>query len=349
MQPKKESIMISKWKEPTKPLVSVICPTYNHQEYIEDALKGFLIQETDFPFEIIIHDDASNDDTPNIIKKYADKYPKIIRPILQTENQQSKGRKSLLIAARYATGQYVALCEGDDYWTDQYKLKLQIAGLENYSNCQLSFHCATKHNLKTGKFGTLGRYREKDGIVSASEIIRKKNGSIPTASCVIKKDAFEDFIKFIDKNQYVPIGDIFLQAIGASYGGGLYIDKCMSYYRFLGPNSWTLNSLKKENYFPFVKNRIKGFNELLVFIKYNFEDDIKYVNRKFVMDFIKSSSSKSEKKKILDISLSCLKSYQIILSYLILYFPTFLIVYKAIVRTMVLLRKYSLLPKLKRN
>lgn len=99
--------------------VSIICITYNHENYIEDAIKGFLMQETSFSYEILIHDDASTDHTVQIIQKYVKQYPSLIRPIYQSENQYSKG---INILSEYiypqAKGKYIALCEGDDYWTD---------------------------------------------------------------------------------------------------------------------------------------------------------------------------------------------------------------------------------------
>jgi len=107
---------MSNWKNQGKPLVSVVCITYNHEHYIKDAIEGFLIQETRFPFEIIIHDDASTDATAEISRQYAEKYPNIIRLILQEENQYSQGKNVLPIVFAKAKGEYVALCEGDDYF-----------------------------------------------------------------------------------------------------------------------------------------------------------------------------------------------------------------------------------------
>ena len=114
-----------------EPLVSICCLSYNHEPYIRDAIEGFLMQKTDFPFEILIHDDASTDGTADIIREYEAKYPDIIKPIYQTENQYSKGIKvSQVYQFPRAKGKYIALCEGDDYWTDPYKLQKQVDFLE---------------------------------------------------------------------------------------------------------------------------------------------------------------------------------------------------------------------------
>jgi len=126
------------------PLVSIICRTYNHEKYISDAIESFLMQKTDFSIEIIIYDDASTDNTANIVRKYEKKYPSIIRPIYQKENQHSKGfNTSVGLIYSKAKGKYIASCEGDDYWTDPYKLKKQVEFLEQNTN-----YIATAHNVR---------------------------------------------------------------------------------------------------------------------------------------------------------------------------------------------------------
>lgn len=112
-------------------IVSIITLTYNHESYIRECLDGILMQQTSFKFELLIHDDASTDNTANIIREYEAKYPDIIKPIYQTENQYSK---KVPIGCTYlyprAQGKYIALCEGDDYWTDPLKLQKQVDFLE---------------------------------------------------------------------------------------------------------------------------------------------------------------------------------------------------------------------------
>jgi glycosyltransferase involved in cell wall biosynthesis len=122
-----------------RPLVSIICPTYNHGKFIAQTLDGFLTQQTNFTFEIIVHDDASTDDTVAIIKQYEAKHPHLFANIYQTENQLSKDIASVTkITFAAARGKYIALCEGDDYWNDPDKLQKQIDFLEQndaYTAC----------------------------------------------------------------------------------------------------------------------------------------------------------------------------------------------------------------------
>jgi glycosyltransferase involved in cell wall biosynthesis len=130
---KDQESIVSNWiNNETKPLVSIICITFNHEGFISQTLEGFLIQETKFPFEIIVHDDASTDNTPNIINEFAAKYPLIIRTILQKENQYSKKEVNIWSDFTFpeTKGKYIALCEGDDYWIDPLKLQKQVDFLE---------------------------------------------------------------------------------------------------------------------------------------------------------------------------------------------------------------------------
>ncbi len=120
-------------------MISIICNTYNHENYIRQTLDGFIAQKTQYSFEVLIHDDASTDGTANIIREYEQKYPKIIKPIYQTENQYSQG---INVSGKYqysrAQGKYLAFCEGDDYWCNPNKLQKQVSFLEQnpgYSAC----------------------------------------------------------------------------------------------------------------------------------------------------------------------------------------------------------------------
>jgi len=122
------------------PLVSICCITYNHANYISNTIESFLKQETTFSYEIIINDDASTDGTAAIIKEYHDKFPDIIKPILQKENQYSKGIRGMNPRFTFpvAKGKYIAVCEGDDCWIDPHKLQRQVDFLENHEDFTLT-------------------------------------------------------------------------------------------------------------------------------------------------------------------------------------------------------------------
>lgn len=140
-----EKEIMEKWSEGVdKPLVSICCISFNHEAFLEKALDGFLIQETNFPFEILVHDDASTDRSADIIREYEAKYPNLIKPIYQTENQYSQNIEPMS-AHNYsrAKGKYIAICEGDDYWTGSSKLQLQADFLEANEAYSICYHNST--------------------------------------------------------------------------------------------------------------------------------------------------------------------------------------------------------------
>lgn len=129
-------------KNDTRPLmVTIRCLAYNQEKYIRQCLEGFVMQKTNFRFEAIIHDDASTDGTADIIREFEAKYPDIIKPIYETENQYSKHDGSIYrIMEEHTHGKYVAYCEGDDYWIDPLKLQKQFDILENDPTISLCHH-----------------------------------------------------------------------------------------------------------------------------------------------------------------------------------------------------------------
>ena len=226
------------------PIVSICCLTYNHEPYIRQCLDGFMMQKTDFPLEILIHDDASTDKTADIIKEYEAKYPNIIKPIYQTENQYSKGIK---ISASYnfprAQGKYIALCEGDDYWTDSNKLQKQVDFLEANDDVSMCFHNANMINTEGNKIGDHKRYHS-DQYVPVEDIIWGGGIFCPTASIIFRtqyvKSGYPDFCL----NCHV--GDYPLQLYLSVRGKVYYFDSEMSVYRRGMPGSWSQAFLKKD-------------------------------------------------------------------------------------------------------
>ena len=133
------------------PLVSICCATYNHEKFIKEALDGFLMQKVNFSVEIIVHDDASTDKTSNIIREYSNQNSQIIA-VIQRKNLMSTGQNPTIDHALLrARGKYIALCDGDDYWTDPYKLQKQVDFLENNPEFSLCFHNVMVSYPNSGK------------------------------------------------------------------------------------------------------------------------------------------------------------------------------------------------------
>ena len=175
-------------------LVSIRCAVYNHEPYLRQCLDGFVMQKTSFRFEAIIHDDASTDNSASIIREYAERYPDIIRPIFQTENQYSKepGCVSRIITDA-CRGKYLASCEGDDYWTDPLKLQKQVDYLEAHPDCTLCFTNAIMHwEDGSGKPDRLFAPDLEERDYYGPEITTK--WVTPTASLVYRKSiVYSDF------------------------------------------------------------------------------------------------------------------------------------------------------------
>jgi len=227
-----------------EPLVSICCITYNHEDYIRDTIESFLMQETDFQFEIVIHDDACTDRTAEIIREYEKRYPDIIKPIYQTENQYSRSGNSCILPTIFtfkaARGKYLALCEGDDYWIDPLKLQKQITEMAKHPECYISFHPAImRWEGENGEDEVLGLHSDKTTIFPIEEVISWWGVFMPTASIVIHRLAIPRIISFFSIARDAPVGDYYIQVLGAENGGALYLNDVMSVYRYMVPGSWT--------------------------------------------------------------------------------------------------------------
>ena len=178
------------WPVGALPVVTIRCITYNHVNFIRDAIDGFLMQETTFPVEIIIHDDASTDGTAEIVKDYADKHPQLFRTILQKENQYSKGNsKPFKDTYSMARGEFIAFCEGDDYWTCSQKLEKQVNLLEEQKNLVGCCHevltniPSSKTGLLFNSYSTFGDSKNirlkhllsSNWLATCSVLVRKKS------------------------------------------------------------------------------------------------------------------------------------------------------------------------------
>lgn len=189
-----QDIKITKEEQPL--MVTIRCATYNHEAYIRQCLEGFVMQKTNFRFEAIVHDDASTDGTVAIIREYAEKYPDIIKPIYETENQYSKRDGSLRrIMDAHTHGKYVAVCEGDDYWIDPLKLQKQVDFLEGNPEYGMVYAKVNTYISKGKRFGNIwgGDYTTFDDLL-------QKN-TIPTLTVLYRKDLYMQYLRVVKSSE----------------------------------------------------------------------------------------------------------------------------------------------------
>lgn len=235
-----EQDIMKKWEiTEKKPLVSICCLTFNHESYIKEALDSFLSQKTTFPFEVLIHDDASIDNTNNIVREYEKQYPNIVKGIYQEENQFSKNIDPFVTFVIPASkGEYIAICDGDDYWIDENKLQIQIDMMRMYPKCYICFHPVYQKNNQSSNFDkVLNQYSNIDKTFTTAEVILGRGGFCATSSIILKRKSIENLPKWLYSLDYLP-KDYFLQMYASLNGGALYINNIMSIYRVGVDNSW---------------------------------------------------------------------------------------------------------------
>lgn len=220
--------------ENPKPLVSISCITYNHAPYIRECLEGFLMQKTNFPFEILIHDDASTDGTADIIREYQAKYPDIIKPILREKNLYSQGVRMMnRFNYERAKGKYIALCEGDDFWTDPHKLQIQFDFMEknlDYTVCGCDSSILNEINRtywrrRTSSWNSVEKYEN-------TPICFLLKHPLNTVTFFIRRSAYEIKRELICRDTTgMPCGD-FQLLFHLSHAGKIgFINRDMATYR----------------------------------------------------------------------------------------------------------------------
>lgn len=228
--------------------VSIRCFAYNHERFIRQCLDGFVMQKTDFRFEAIVHDDASTDNTAAIIREYAEKYPDIIKPIYETENQYSKHDGSLTrIMNAHTRGKYVAICEGDDYWTDPYKLQKQVDFLESHPDYVMCSHLFDVYNernkqlQKNDESSFTGKSYDLDTLINGEWYFQP-------LTVLFRFDAY-------DREHFASYGlsmDVILYYELLRRGGkGYCLPDVMAVYRIHDGGVWSLKSLDKQRAMEF--------------------------------------------------------------------------------------------------
>ena len=220
--------------------VSVLCATYNHEEYLRQTLDSFVNQKTDFPFEVLVNDDASTDGTGDIIREYAAKYPEIIRPFYQKENLYSR-RINLYDVVFFPAcrGEYIAVCEGDDYWNDPEKLQLQVNWLDAHPE-----YSACVHN-------SIGRFTDQpdkvlfaqdgDRDIPFEQVVQGMSHAYHTSSILARREFILNPPDYRDVAYHQGYFTDYAVGVRLGLAGKVrFLDRCMSVYRIgSNPSAWS--------------------------------------------------------------------------------------------------------------
>lgn len=264
-RPRPEAEIVGAWEGGSdEPLVSIQCITYNHAPYIEDALNGFLMQRTTFPFEIWVHDDASTDGTREILEHYKAAYPRIIKTILQSKNQYSQGVRAKFFLRGKCKGKYYALCEGDDFWISSEKLENQVRALEEYPEAHISFHPAYMWDVKKNRCKKMYYKGSKSEIFNVSDAAESLSQLAPTASYLFKADQLESMPDWFFEAKDLPFGDYFRETILGRHGL-VYLPYFYCVYRRNIPGSYTVrtNEMTTDDLISRMKSVLYYTNKLL--------------------------------------------------------------------------------------
>lgn len=253
--------------------VCVRCYTYNHAYFIEEAMNGFCMQETEFPFLCCIVDDASTDGEQEIIKKYLLEYFDLDSKIVRNEetndyvltiarhktnkscffavyllkyNHYGRKPKYLYFKELIKDVKYVALCEGDDYWIDPLKLRIQVDYMEKHPDCTMTCHRAKLFSEKRKCYIGEQYCLNSDGVINPVDIVNRTGIYIPTSSIMYRPEIKKNYPDYCHNNR---VGDYPLQITAAMKGKVYYFDNCMSVYRRSNSASW-MGQQKRESLNP---------------------------------------------------------------------------------------------------
>lgn len=213
-----------------KPIVSVCVQTYNHEKYIKECLDGILMQQTSFPYEIILGEDESDDSTREICTEYANEFPDKIKLFLRTRkdviyiNGNPTGRYNFIENLKACTGKYIALCEGDDYWTDPLKLQKQVDFLE--ANCDYFF---VSSNSET-KMNNNSVITSVEGELGLEDFITGNKLGRQTAAFLFRNTELNEFLEYLKQYDW-PFADLALIMWCLKHGRGMVLEDSMVFYR----------------------------------------------------------------------------------------------------------------------
>ncbi|WP_167369179.1 glycosyltransferase family 2 protein [Phytopseudomonas punonensis] len=308
-------------------IVSVVCIVYNHEKYIRDALDGFLRQDTSFAVEFIVADDCSSDGTMDVINEYRDKFNGRLKVV---RNESNLGfMKNLINALDMASGKYIAICEGDDYWVDPEKLSVQVNKMDALSSVDLSFHSSyIKYEFGDKVDSLFCKRAHGDCVFGIEDIIDSAGSFMPTASMLIRGDAYRNLSPSIRALYESYTTAFFTQLIFSFENGALYIDRPMSVYRSMALGSWTESVVNNPNIYMYWSDKylcaVRLYNALTGYRqKSAFE---RAISNKHFSILKHEGISKQYKKDYFSRHRSELTNWQVLFWWVVRFFPQWIFI-----------------------
>jgi len=278
-----------------RPLVSVHMLAYRHEPFIAAAIQSIADQKTDFPIELIIGEDCSPDRTLEIALDYQRRYPALIRVLSSEANVGMHANADRCLGA--SRGNYIAICEGDDYWCDPTKLARQMTVFRDNPECALVYHAAAYIDSETGRQTQTSRQSLFSRILSTEEIILGDGGLIPTASILLRREIALNLPVW---HHQAPVGDYPLALWAALRGKIAYLDRIMSVYRTNVPHSWS------QRYVPDINSRMQYAREIEAMFsgfsaesEHHFDEATREIVSKYYSDpLVRLPGSAEEKRRL---------------------------------------------------
>lgn len=270
------------------PVVSVLCISYNHSQYINDCLRGIIKQKTSVAFEIVIYDDRSTDNSRELIDLWEGLYPNIIKKIYPSANQYSKGNRALWFLLKNSTAsRYLSFCECDDYWLDEVKLQTQYEALE--ARLDINICCHPALTLRSNQLDDLryGFHGTEKTILPIEKVIFRSGSLMPMASIFMRRESLMKFWGQEPKLYKHLLRHTAVQVLGANPAGVLYLPKYMSIYRSMHSGSWTnINTFNEQVKFESLLEFFKRNETLNRVTNYNYDELFKKVLHRRISSFM---------------------------------------------------------------
>jgi glycosyltransferase involved in cell wall biosynthesis len=303
---------------PAKPVVSVLMITYNHELYLTEAINGILEQTVNFSYEIIIGEDYSTDKTRAIALDFQRRFPSVVRVVFSENNVGM--HNNFLRTLNLCNGEFIAFCEGDDYWTDTNKLQTQVDYLRSQPNIGLCFHPVySKSTIDSSASEVICYHGEKNIEIPASELVKNGGAFCPSCSLVMRSEKIKHNSWLM---QDLPVADYFIQVLSAFPNGAGYVGRVMGVYRrdIQGSFSSEMKLWKKR--LRLNKSLLDKLDEFSTYLKGSAANEINYFKKKIYFSLMRDVEIAKSEKIFLLFKCKCIfNSFEILKISGMIFFP----------------------------